>query len=292
MKRFVGLIMPLTLCILFTKCLQAESVDDPNNNMEKKIVTIEDIELDVNDTNFELRYKIKNNTDHDVWICDGVGAIGSLESEVRLEEVYLAKDNQTLMIRRRLDVPTAIEWLELPNGRYVRLRSGQERAESLSLTVPVQRRVMFASGLSGDYCATRLVLEIGFYNEDLHETIHDILEVAEKLNCAYLDLREYYSDTIIHYFKGIFIQQLFGSLSEFEKEYKEQGERILIQYNFQGFISEKVLCCTLDDVNIPYRSSGIRYSSVEEKAIDEKKRVISTNEENPRIEERNDTDKS
>ena len=77
MYRIVSLILTLTLCIFFPRFAQAESGDDPNN-MEEKVVTIELTKLDVNETTLELSYKIKNNTDHDVWICDDVAAYVAL----------------------------------------------------------------------------------------------------------------------------------------------------------------------------------------------------------------------
>jgi len=205
--------------------------------------------FDVNDTTLELSYKIKNNTDHDVWICDSVSVFTGPDFEV-----YLSEDEQSLLIRRRLDVPTDVVWTQCPYGRYVLLRSGQERTESLSLAVPVTPRLMFAGGLATSDHARRLVLEIGFYNEDLPGLIRDILEMAEKLNCAHLDPSEYRTAFFMHYFKGIWIaHKLFGGLSQFEEyTYKEGSEEINIPYTWQKFNGEQVLRIEVDGVHIPY----------------------------------------
>jgi len=241
----------LTFCVFFPKCAQAESVDDPNN-AEGEIVTTELTKLDVNDTNLELSYKIKNNTDHDVWICDNVDVDTTFDFEV-----YLSEDEQSLLIRRRFDVPTAWIWAFGVAGRYVLLRSGQERNESVSLAVPVVPRRVFASELSTSDHARRLVLEIGFYNEDLPGRIRDILKMAEKLNCARLDYSESSTPFFLRYFEGIWIaHHLFGGLSQFEEyTYKEGSEEIEIPYTRQKFNGEQVLRIEVDGVHIPYEEA-------------------------------------
>jgi len=130
MSRSKILILTLILWISLTMCPQVEC---GQNGKEEAGVTIELTKLDVNDTTLDLSYKIKNNSDHEVWICDDVDFyLTSIDFEV-----YLSEDEQTLLIRRRFDVPTIVYWPIWPYGRYVLLRSGQERTESLSLDVPV-----------------------------------------------------------------------------------------------------------------------------------------------------------
>jgi len=241
----------LTLCASFSYGTQAENSDDPNNVVEK-MVTIELNKLDVNDTTLELSYKIKNNTDHDVWICDTINADNPSYKQF---EVYMPEDEQTLLIRRRLDVPSVLLWAVHPRGRYVLLRSGQELNESLSLDVPVQQKYGFASERATSDHARHLVLEIGFYNEDLPGMIREIIEVAEKLNCASLEPKEYMTPLFMHYFKGIWIVNKFfgGGLSNFEEYlYQEGNEEIRIPYTWQNLGSEQVLRIEVDGVHIPY----------------------------------------
>jgi hypothetical protein len=247
--------LALTLCVFSSRCAQAGSANDPNNE-EEKVVTIELTKLDVNDTNLELSYKIKNNTDHDVWICDDLSVYAEDDFEV-----YLSEDEQSLLIRGRLDVPTALQWVQAPTGHYVLLRPGKERTESLSLAVPVESRRLFATTLGLDPSelptsdhARRLVLEIGFYNEDLPKLIRDIIEMAEKLNCARLEPIEYDTAFFARYFKGIFVAKLFGGLSGFEGYWYEEGsEEIKIPYTWQRFGGEQVLRIEVDGVHIPYK---------------------------------------
>jgi len=140
------------------RCIQAQDVIDPNTEFEK-VPTIALTKLDVNDTNLKLSYKIKNNTDHNVWICDDVSVRTTVDFEV-----YLSEDEQSLLIRRRLDVPTAWVWTINPCGRYVILPSGQERTESVSFPVPIDPQRVFATKLATSERARRLVLEIGYYS--------------------------------------------------------------------------------------------------------------------------------
>ncbi|MBW7992080.1 MAG: hypothetical protein FVQ84_18985 [Planctomycetes bacterium] len=256
MYRVVSLILVLTLCVFSQRSAQAESRDDPNN-VEEKVVTIELTKFDVNDTTLELGYKIKNNTDHDVWICDDVAFyLASFDFEV-----YLAEDEQILLIRRRLDVPTDVEWSINPRGHYVLLRSGQERNESLSIDVPVHPGSLFTFpyGQTATDHARRLILEIGFYNEDLPGMIREILEMAEKLNCARLEYSEYETDFFQRYFKGIWIaHQLFGGLSGFEEHtFQEGNKEIIIPYTWQKFGGEQVLRIEVDGVHIPYEDEYV-----------------------------------
>ena len=240
----------------------------------------------MNDTTLELRYKIKNNADHDVWICDDVDAyFASLDFEV-----YLSEDEQSLLIRRRLDVPTIVYWPIWPYGRYVLLRSGQERTESLSLDVPVHPRRLFASGEAASDHARRLVLEIGFYNEDLPGMIREILEMAEKLNCARLEPSEYRTAFFMRYFKGIWIaHQVFGGLSGFEEyTYKEGSEEITIPYTQQNLNGEQVLRIEVNGVHIPYEEVPAAYTHAKGRAD------IQPNPEKPdreKASDRNGTDK-
>ena len=56
-----------------------------------------------------------------------------------------------------------------PQGRYIRLRPGQERSESLSLTLPVRQTRMFTPHFdkTGVIYARRLVIEIGYHTKNL-----------------------------------------------------------------------------------------------------------------------------
>ena len=247
MYRIVSLILTLTLCVFFLKFAQAESGDDPNN-VEEKVVTIELTKLDVNDTTLELGYKIKNNTDHDVWICDSV----SMQLNY---EIYLAEDAQTLVIRKRLDISPGVVWAAIPVGRYVRLRPGQEYAESLSRALPVRPALSYIAERANAESAKRLVLEIGFYDQDLPGLIRSIIEVVERLGCAKLELEDYESDIMRHYFKGLLIKGRFGGLEHFDESHQDLSEQFITPYTDQ-LLGEQVLRIEVDGLYIPYKGNA------------------------------------
>ncbi len=226
-----------------------ESTD--SQDVEESVVSMELTHFEITDANLELGWNIKNNTDHDVWVCDTINAYNPSYKQF---EVYMPEDEQTLLIRRRLDVPTVLVWAVHPQGRYVLLRSGQEQNESLSLDVPVKHQHGFSSGRTMSDHARRLVLEIGFYNEDLPGMIRDIIEIEEKLNCVQLQPVEYENPLFIYFFKGIWIaHKFYAGLSNFEEHvYQEGNEEITIPYTWQNLGSEQVLRIEVDGVSIPY----------------------------------------
>jgi len=99
MNRTITSILALTLCVFLARCTHAESADDLDHD-EESAVTIELSRLEVTDANLDLSWKVKNNTDHDVWICDNINT-----HYLSAFETFLAKDAETLLIRKRFDLP-------------------------------------------------------------------------------------------------------------------------------------------------------------------------------------------
>lgn len=219
-------------------------------------MTIELTGLDVNDQTLELSWKIKNNTDHDVWICDNINTY-----YLSGFEMFLAKDAETLLIRKRFDLPIDRGVIREPpplRGRYVRLHPGQERTESVSLTIPVGRYREFegeeVEQTNAEY-ARRLILEIGFYNEDLPGMILHIVELAEKLSCASGVLSDNDLEIYGRFFGGLQIASFFNSSSwsSFRESINEGGEEILMPHMALVRMGEQVLRLTVDGVSIPYK---------------------------------------
>jgi len=255
MSRSKSLILTLALWISLTMCPQ---VVCGQNGKEEAGVTIELTKLDVNDTNLDLSWKIRNNTDHDVWICDGWGvkpAAGKLASEV-----YMAKDAQTLVITRRFDLPLrkGVIW-EFPlRSRYVRLRSGEDKVESISLILPIRPYHIFEGESGNAEQASCLALEISFFNEDLPGLILHIVEVAKKLSCVDLaaaDLNLNDTEIFERYFGGFAIKSDFNSDAYFSESINEGGEQVIIPYMRQVLNCEQVLRLEVDGVCIPYGSA-------------------------------------
>ena len=148
------------MCFVITVSTHTDGSDELNVENETE-VTIVLTKFDVNDTSLEMDWKIRNNTDHDVWTCESIHMFSPQF------EVFLDKDAKTLVIRRQFNIPKeeGVIW-ELPKrGLFVRLRPGQEKAESLSLEVPVQPSPVYGLLHEDSEFASRLTLEIGFFNE-------------------------------------------------------------------------------------------------------------------------------
>ncbi len=217
-----------------------ETGSDSQVKNKESSVAIALTELKVSDKTLELRYQIRNKSKHDVWICEDV--------EVNDEwdfEAYLAKDNQTLAIRKRLDVWANLESYRQRVGMYARLRAGEERAGSLLLTVPVHPRNVYEAGRPANDLeyATRLAIEIGYYTGDLPGNIRDILEKAEKT-----------SDTS-HDKNLAMIKRCLGDIEYFFNELNKDvnlAKKILIPYNWQALKGEQLLRITVDGLLIPY----------------------------------------
>ena len=76
-------------------------VNDQIPDINDQISDVNGQAWDVNNPILKLRWKIKNGSEHDIWICKDI----KIYETGYDEEVYLDGDNKTLLIRRRLDVP-------------------------------------------------------------------------------------------------------------------------------------------------------------------------------------------
>lgn len=240
MYRTTILILLLILCALLATDTKAERGSDSQVKNKATPVAIALTELKVSDKALELRYKIRNKSKHDIWVCEDVDANDEWDFEA-----YLAQDNQTLAIRRRLDVWANLESYRQRAGMYVRLRAGEDRSGSLSLTVPVHPRNVYEAGrrAKGLEYATRLAIEIGYYTGDLPEMIRGILEKTEKTSDTSLDKNL------------VWIKRWLGDIQYFFNEINKDlnlTEKILIPYNWQALKGEHILRITVDGLLIPY----------------------------------------
>ena len=219
----------------------AQTQTKPNN---PGTPTINVTKLAMSGTKLVLSYDINNLSDRDVWICDGL----TNASRWIHSEMYLADDDQTLTIRRRLDVPSDREWFRPPFGRYIRLRPSEKRHESLSFIVPVAEDTsVFANERShrlseGHACATRLAIEIGFYEGDLPERIMKVLREAEGRRI--MDNLRLPGSTFL--FEGRVLD--FDGLRE---RMRERDEEVAIPYTYQRFKGEKVAKTSVAGLQIP-----------------------------------------
>ncbi len=258
MRKSVSLIIAVFLCIVLALCSEVESGDVPTAQ-EDDVVKIVLTKLDVNDQTLEVGLKIINNTDHDVWICNGYEyPDGSICYFGR----FMDKDNKTLVLRRRYNL--TLTWLErnaVPrNFRYLRLHPGQEKAESHSFTLPVTPLSVFLSSPKGNAeSAQRLAIEIGFYDEDLRALILDVVDMAERIgydDSAISSLWQ--SGPLTYYYRffgGFGITTSFKNTSYFRDSVTSDGDEILMPPMNKTLNGEQVLRIEVDNVSIPYKSN-------------------------------------
>jgi len=211
-------------------------------------VMMEITELDVNDSSFTLAYNITNRTDRDAWVC------GSIDSS-ELFEVFLTPGGQTLLIRKRLDVPTTAMWRPRePVGTYLRIAPGASLADSVRIAVPVSPTFLYASPDIAEVArtVTGLALEIGYYDADLPAMIRSIIAVAEKSGLTVLDVPGSLLGT---YFRGLSVRAALGNFDLVNKDPYAQG-RVSIAYSRQALTNEKVLRVDVNNVSIPYEGVG------------------------------------
>jgi hypothetical protein len=221
-------ILALLLTEIQSKLAAAQKTNEPAINIKK---------VDVNDKILQIAYEIINNSNNDIWILDYIGN-GSFEA-------YLGDDGQTLIISRRLDVPSDKSFYAQPDGLYHRLPAGQSRLESLLLNVPVERFAIFTDKGEKEsiVIAKRLVLEIGFYDLDLPKLIYDLLDKAEKVN---VNNNDYNLEQIKKQFGGILY---FNQDNEF---LGKRDEYVRVVYSWQAFRGELILKTEIENLEIPY----------------------------------------
>ena len=242
MNRYAISFLALSLCIILARRIEAQSEYNDVVNKKVDIAIINVTKPFKSDRTLKLSYEIRNKSQQDVWICDSV-------SQGYNFEVYLDEDSQTLMVRKRLDVPSSSLWYSQPFGKYIRLRPGEKRIESLLLNVPVNPVHMYyesSKRLHRVINATRLSIEIGYYLGNLPEIFIDILKETEKTDLDKMIL-------LNHWFGGVL------GFNHSNEQFRHRDEEVLIPYTQQKLNNEKVLRTIIDDLSIPYKES-IRHS--------------------------------
>jgi len=218
-------------------------------------VTIVIDRLEVTESAFELDFHVRNDSENDAWLCDSTNVYGEPQFEVFLDE-----DGRTLVLRKRMDVPTNRMSFVQIKGRYVRLGPGETRRETVSLDLPVVPDVLFADVLPGEGLQElrRLVLEIGFYAEDLPGLARGILLEAARFHASgeMLD-----GDIVERYFSGFLLDTEFGGLAGFEKSNRDSdlSKEVVIPYTYQGLKGERCARLVVDGTAIPYDYAGPGY---------------------------------
>ena len=232
----------LAVWCICTVVSPAEEAAEPKAS-EDVGVTIEITEFHVSDSTLALSYNISNGTDREAWVCTKIGRIPF--------EVFLTSDKQTLLIRKRLDVPCSARWRKAPVGTYVCIPPGSSLAESVQIALPASPTFLYAASdreASVQAAARHLALEIGYYNEDLPALIHSIFAVADMSRLTSRDVPPEILDT---YFRGLRVRGVLGSFDQMNPDPYGQGF-VYIEYSGQALTGEKILRVDVNDISIPY----------------------------------------
>jgi len=250
-----ALILGLWLCAMSPDPVAGLSASDANAAQPDVGVTMALRRFDMTEQALELQCEIANGSNHDVWVCESIetGPFGSLSYAP-----WMDPDGRTLVIRRHLGPELRIT-TERPLNlrcRYVRVAPGQRHASSFTLDFPVLPSTLFASGAGRGIPVTRLVVEIGCFDEDLPEKIYSILEMADRLGCVLPPLNEMRAEEmkiLFRYFGGMWIFSDFeGRLGGFDAFYREGNDSVEIPWEWPIEEDESHLAITTDGVAIPY----------------------------------------
>ena len=245
---FIALMASLLPAISQKAVFGGISTDEQNSDVSMTITKFQ-----VNDQTLELGWKIVNSSDHDVWVCDGL-------TTGYYFDWFLDNDDETLMIIKRSSLPQGQGWEHWPWVRFIRLRPGQDKEDSISLAVPVRPNTKFSHPLGNAEYARRVAIGIGFYDEDLRGLILDIVDLTEQLSCDTSLLSSIVTpDAQIpeRFFAGVYIAQVFHdkSFGGFRNDVLSNGDEISMPYMNQVLNGEQVLRATIDSVSIPYKSN-------------------------------------
>jgi len=226
----------------------ATNGSDSDVQKEATSVIINLKELNVTDEIIELQYQIRNNSDRDIWLCDMYAPTF---------EVFLNDDGKTLKIRRRFDVPTQSLFSQPQEGRYILLRAGHIRTESVVLSLPVQSHGIVADPrlIKDTVYVNRLTIEIGYYDEDLPAIINKAYDEAEMTINKKADKNNVLTNR--------YLRELI-TLNERNEGIGRRDEQIVIRYrdqNLKTLNGEQVLQTSVDIQKIPYigRSPSPRF---------------------------------
>jgi hypothetical protein len=216
-------------------------------------VTISLTERELTEKVLQLRYQIRNDSDKDIWICESMD-LGSRWGDV---EVYVGQDNETLFIQRRLDVPMSGSRNQ-PIGQYVRVPSGHTRTETVSLSLPVHHRGV----LSGTRAAqppdraTRLVLEIGYYEGNLPATVFRMLAEAQQNAVERPTSLPVYGTGLLGMIGGTVC------FNDSNRRLRARDEQVTISWTDRALRGEKVLRMTTEDLPVPYSTEYVERTSI------------------------------
>jgi hypothetical protein len=256
MARSVRTIAWLLLCGIVTS--DASQQVTSAEKIRDHAMTIALTKWEVSQDNVVFDFTLRNDSQGDVWFCDSINAFGSVTYEV-----FVDPHDPSIVVRRRLGVSTTRNLYVSPTGRYVRLRAGETRDGSMSLSVPVQMREVFASfdGGRGIQCSTRITVEIGFYAENLPKKIQSILSEAERMCVATSNAVDCNDAVLEEYFPGCIIWKHMGGVAGFSEMNRncDLEKEVFVPYTFGSLRGEQCSKLVIDGISLAYQGGELTW---------------------------------
>jgi len=236
--------MIILLCFCFPLVLVTKAETNSRTGEKTETTSLKFVltKLDITDKALELSYQINNDSKQDIWLCKDLG------SAYRSFEVAATENGETLLVRRRLDVPITGSG-EHVHGSYVRIPKASRWKETLLLTLPVRpHRIIMGRQPSDGVIkhVTRLLFEIGFYSGDFPGKILRLLEEAEKnLQKKHVDDMGYPNDVVGWLVSSVVINGANEGVPD-------RNEQFVIPWTDQTLNGEHVFRATVENLNVPY----------------------------------------
>jgi hypothetical protein len=242
-RKLVNLVVVGLICIPMSPAAETEMPDGSSDTL----LTIAITALDVNDSTFTLSYDVKNESDHEAWVCSEPGPPF---------EMFLALDNQTLVIRKRMDVPAGNLWDRgVPMGTYVRIVPGDSLKQSVCIPLPATSKITYSAKetIEVTQIVNKVTLEVGCYDEDLPSLVHSICAIADTCNIPSGSIS---LETLNTYFRGVAIREGLGRYFDRVNPDPYGKGQVRIWYSQHGLV-EKILRADVNDVVIPYTGRAV-----------------------------------
>jgi hypothetical protein len=242
MNRNTLLLMALFIFVLAATRTQGQA-DTSSINKSMGSLKISVTSLDINDEALNLVYEIRNDSEDDAWIF--VGGYQFSDNTFGMgARILIAEDGQTLTIRARSKRPTTVMTFEPVYSRLVRLRPGDGQTESIFMSIPAY------PGLKSEHTkqqeqaakyATRLAIELGYYQGNLPERILKTLKPLENV------FPKDPSNTPLSP----------NAFSSWNERINSRDDELLIQEGLSEFKreDEQVIRTVIENLNIPYEEN-------------------------------------
>jgi hypothetical protein len=239
----------------------AWTVQCPNDSNANADAKIQLLKCEITETTIEIAYEIINQSDHEIWVCDGI------DIEEDFFAIGLDPMTHRLLVKIDINIPVinSVDWYFPPFGIYMRLSPGKKHLGSFSRSLPLRRYGVFRTECEIqtqlDVNLDRVALDIHYYDGDLPGLIRSLLTEAERFTGTLPpDWEDWPNiDRVLTYFPGLVLKEDVNGSANFDETYGkgiQDGELAMPYYNYRFLRDEKVLRLTLDGVSIPYSSGS------------------------------------